>query len=328
MQDSGERDGMRKSRFRSLLSLACLVGLGCLGGGQSFATETFTLTGVTGLSLAGVFTSPYLGGLGTVDLSSNPKLPDMNVICDDFGDNSYLPEQWQVNVTTLATVESESSPSALLKWAGADSGTNGAATAVDGQTGWTLNQKVAYNAAAYLAIEILNANTATQSCVTNCQTLDKNQEDLSFALWELFASNAGTGQITTNNPTGNANWASTAHAGDNVVGTLSSGHSADLTSATNDVEAAIAAVKAPNFAGFTGTVDIYSYAVGASPVPMCGDALQTTCTDTPPQEFISVSGGTQIRVPEGSSFDSIGVYLLGGGLALFCFGRRRIFSVR
>ena len=320
---------MRRSRCGSLLNLACLVGLGCLGASQSFAdTQTFTLTGVSGLSLAGVYTSPYLGGIGAVDLTSNPKLPDMNVICDDFGDNSYLPEQWQVNQTMLADIESESSTSTILKWAGADSqGT------VDGQAGWTLDQKTAYNAAAYLTIEILNANAATLNDPSN-QTKQTTQEDLSFALWELFAPNAGTGQTTTHTPTpGNANWASAAHAGDNVVGWLTNGHgdpnaATDLTAATNDVEAAIAAVKAPSFHGFTGTVTIYSYAVGSTPPPQCGSSLDTPCTDTPPQEFISVSGGTQIRVPEGSSFDSIGVYLIGGALALLFFGRRRFLRIQ
>ncbi len=125
----------------------------------------------------------------------------------------------------------------VLKWTGANSG--GAITGVvDPSTGfayagWDLNQATAYDVAADLVVKILNAPDV------------KTQEDLSFALWELFAPDTAAAAVAP----ANAKWGGTS---DDVVDWLTSrgfsGTGSDLANATADVEAAI---KEVTTAGFT-----------------------------------------------------------------------------
>jgi hypothetical protein len=116
---------------------------------------TLTLTGVNGESLGGVYTSPYIGTIGT---NTN-----VDIICDDFAAETYFNETWTANVTNLSQLSSTSP----VQWTtGGESGSIGAGLDSEAQ---------AYTVAAYLATEILNSgNTATQ------------QEELSYALWGLF----------------------------------------------------------------------------------------------------------------------------------------------
>jgi hypothetical protein len=292
---------MKKSRLRSLSMGISLVALGCFLGSPLFAgdgSSTFFLTGTPNPVLAGVYTSPYTGGLSVA--SAGP------VICDDFGDNSFIPESWQVFETTLGQIDTESSTSSVLKWKGANS--NGSVDApISG--GWNLDQKDAYNAAALLAIEILDSSDTVLQ-----------REQLSFALWELFDANLGDAAL-------NQNWGNAAHAGDNVVGWLNANDGAnaqtDLDAATHDVLSAIQTVTNSNFAGFSGAVTFYSYDAGGLPVPQCSGS---PCSDIPPQEFISVTGGTHtLKVAEASIFDTFGLYFLAGGVGLVFLSRRKIF---
>lgn len=117
-------------------------------------TTNITLTGVAGPSLGGVYTSPYLGTVGTET--------NVAIICDDFVSDTFFNESWTAYVTNLSTI-----PSSLLRWDGGY-GWNGSA--------WTksLDQSTAYTTAALLATQILQAQDTTL------------QKDLSYALWGLF----------------------------------------------------------------------------------------------------------------------------------------------
>ena len=127
-------------------------------------TTTFTLTGVEQYQaqMGGVYTSPYVATIGGVT--------GINVICDDFADDSYVPETWTTYVTSLPTVTT-SSP---VKWTG-----SGYGSAVN----YSLSQSDAYATAAYLAIELLGTDQSTQAGRTIAG-------ELSFAMWGLFDPNA------------------------------------------------------------------------------------------------------------------------------------------
>jgi hypothetical protein len=107
----------------------------------------------SGANLAGVYTSPY-----TATISGGPTVP---VICDDFADESYVPEDWMAYVTSLSSLTPTGTDS-VLKWDGAVSAPS-------------LLQTAAYEVAAILSIDILAAPTGSQA-----------QEDYSYALWGLF----------------------------------------------------------------------------------------------------------------------------------------------
>jgi hypothetical protein len=122
-------------------------------------TVTFNLTGVgSGANLGGVYTSPYSG-----NINGASTIP---VICDDFADDSYVPESWTAYVTQLSSILSETSTDSTLKWA---SGWNGTGP----MSPQELTQVQAYGAAALLAIDILTSSGLTQ-------------EEYSYAMWELF----------------------------------------------------------------------------------------------------------------------------------------------
>jgi hypothetical protein len=155
---------MRYTMQRSWYLIVVALALMLLATGPLAAappTVTFNLTGVgSGANLGGVYTSPYAGNINGGST--------MSVICDDFADDSYVPETWTAYVTSLSSVASESTPDTYLKWLTAPSST----VTVDGLN---LTQAEAYTVAAVLAVDILNAPTGSQQ-----------QEDLSFSMWELF----------------------------------------------------------------------------------------------------------------------------------------------
>jgi hypothetical protein len=127
-------------------------------------TVTLNLTGVNGNTLGGVFTSPYFG-----NINGGPTIP---VICDDFIDDSYIPESWIAYVTQLSDISSESSTDTVLKWAGGWNGT-GSASNSPLSSSQSLTQIQAYETAAILAVDILGSSGETQ-------------QEYSFAMWELF----------------------------------------------------------------------------------------------------------------------------------------------
>jgi hypothetical protein len=257
-------------------------------------TVSFSITGVgSGGSLDGVYTSPYAG---TVNGIATP------VICDDFANTSYVPEDWTAYQTSLSSVNAGTDTPADLKWNNANS--NGA---VDGYAGWDLNQKTAYDVAAYLAIELDSSPAASTA-----------SEDLSYAMWELFDA---TGASSTN----------LNSDGDTVVSWLS-GDPTTLKNATVDVENAISEICATG-GGCTTTAGVKSvngtptvlngwsiniYTIPSGDSPTCPDNTGGVCGSAPPQEFITV--------PESSSVPGFALYLLFGGASLLFFGRRRVFK--
>lgn len=243
---------------------------------------TITLESVQGPVMGGVYTSPYYGLVGT-----NPGL--VPIICDDFADESYLPENWNANVTALSGVTgtSPATDDTTLKF---DTGT------VAGAPPIVLNQEQAYTTAAYLAVEIMEANQSTPAGA-------EQAGDLSFALWGLFDPSVLSDQ----------NGVTCSLAGG--VGCLSL---ADYDAAVTDLQNAWSAVSAEglttaNFVGSVANVQsvtIYSYAGNAT----CNGG---PCPTAPPQEFISVT------TPEASSPVLLAIDLL-GFFALVGFLRKRV----
>jgi len=163
---------MRYTTQRSWYLIVVALALMLLATGPLAAapppTVTFNLTGVgSGANLAGVYTSPYTGNINGGS--------SMGVICDDFADDSYVPETWTAYVTSLSSVAAEGSPDTILKWLTGVTPEAATETLTFGATTYTLNQAQAYTVAAVLAVDIMNAPTGSQQ-----------QQDLSFSLWELF----------------------------------------------------------------------------------------------------------------------------------------------
>jgi hypothetical protein len=150
---------MQKSWYLVVVALALMF----LATGPLAAqpTTTFNLTSAgSGANLGGVYTSPYDGTV-------SPGGPTIPVICDDYIDDSYVPEQWTAYVTSLSSLTSGTTLG-YLNWLN----TSGSTITVDG---YSLNQAKAYTVAAYLAGEILQSGVGSMA-----------QEDLSFAMWGLF----------------------------------------------------------------------------------------------------------------------------------------------
>ena len=147
---------MQKSSHLLVVISALLVLAGALSAAPPTATFLLNSAG-SGANLAGVYTSPYTG-----QINGGPTIP---VICDDFADDSYVPEQWTAYQTALSSVVS-GTPDTYLRWLN----TAGATVTINGST---LNQAQAYAVAAVLAFDILQSSGVAQ-------------EDYSFAMWELF----------------------------------------------------------------------------------------------------------------------------------------------
>lgn len=212
---------------------------------QQTATVSMSSYG-SGANLAGFYTSPYTG---TIDGG-----PVIDVICDDFADNSYVPEEWTAYVTPMSSLTSGTTDTDL-NWVN----TPGATITVDGQT---LDQSQAYSVAAVLAIEILESPSASQA-----------QEDLSYALWGLFY------------PTG------TSSDPGAFTALIDAGDLTDLSNAETYLNNAVTYVLNPaNSATVQADVDeatIYSYDPSANPDgPVCGNG---PCASSPPQELITIS---------------------------------------
>jgi hypothetical protein len=219
-------------------------------------TTTFNLTGVgSGANLAGVYTSPYSGTV-------SPGTPTIPVICDDFADDSYVPEQWTANVTSLSSL-TPGTPDTILKWLTGANGESATETLTLNGASYTLNQAQAYTVAAVLAVEILSSGAGPA------------QEDLSYAMWGLFDPTGTTNDLP--NDLGAFTWLQYY------------GYNSDETIAVNDLQTAIKYVAANNLGpGNYANVTIYSYDTlgGANPNgPTCNGG---TCPNSPPQEFIAV----------------------------------------
>lgn len=130
-------------------------------------TVTFNLTGVSGGVLSGVYTSPYYA---TITPTGGGPSISTSVICDDFADDTFIPETWTANVTDLSSL---TTPSSTVYWS------QGLDLSTGSVFGGSLNQAQAYTTAAYLAVELL------ASPIGSLQA-----GELSFAMWGLFDPNA------------------------------------------------------------------------------------------------------------------------------------------
>jgi hypothetical protein len=232
-----------KHSYRAFWHLAAAAAALLLAASSGFATQTalFNLTGVgSGNVLGGVYTSPYAG-----DINNGSTIP---VICDDFADESYVPETWTADVTSLSTVLTEGSGTdSTLRWS---SGWNG--TGAMAPQPLELDQSQAYSAAAILAIEILNSSGTLQ-------------EEYSFAMWELFDPTDASSALPSGDQSLVAGMVQAA-ATDALNGTINGGSLSSYLSNYN--------------------VTIYSYSSALNPNgPSCGGG---PCPMSPPQEFISV----------------------------------------
>jgi len=275
---------LRKSLHLSVAALAIVILSGSALAQTTPPTTTFYLDdpGPTGANLAGVYTSPYLG---QVNYPTSAIVP---VICDDFADESFVPEEWTAFVTSLSQVESGSygTPDNYLKFGDTTSNpsTSGLVLGSDSVTGsWSLTQDQAYDAAAILAIDILNSSGTTQ-------------QYYSFAMWALFESSSAIGDLNeySVNPTIVEQYLNTA------IGDVTN------PNATIDGETVSAYLSGYN-------VTIYSYDTGAT----CPGQAGGVCASTPPQEFITVTA------PEASTPVLLAVDLL-GFIALMGFLRKRM----
>lgn len=275
--------------YRGLAAVLFFAVTGILGA----QTTTITLEGVEGPSLGGVYTSPYYGTIG----SSSTFVP---IICDDFSDESYLPESWTAYVNPLSNITGGDPTPANNTEVKFTAGT------VPGTTPVSLDQEQAYTTAAYLVYELLQVNQTLQP---------ETAEDLSYALWGLLTPSAFTDQ------TNGAGGTCTLAGG---VGCIPAG---DLAAAESDVESAWSTVQSmglttSNFVGKVANVEsvtIYTFDPGGPGVnglnPNCGGS---PCATAPPQEFISIT------TPEASAPILFGADLLGlAGLVMF-LRRRRI----
>jgi hypothetical protein len=239
----------------------------------------------SGENLAGVYTSPYYG-----TINGGSTVP---VICDDFADESFVPEEWTANVTNLSSLSS-STVDANLKWGTSATGTSNDVNGSDPVSGtWNLTQAAAYDVAALLAIDILE-----NSGPANAQT----QEDLSFAMWGLFDSSAAFGALAGLPDQANAE--NDLSAAFSQYNTLTS--NGDLSS----------------YISSFGTVTIYSYVSPSNGgmTPLCGSPLVGCAANgyqLPPQEFITVTA------PEASTPVLLAIDLL-GLMALVGFFRKRM----
>ncbi len=281
---------MRQEIRRRLVSLArlgpALVVSAAIGFAQT-PTTTFDLTGIQGVQgeqgyvLAGAYTSPYLAEIGGSTVGTN-------VICDDFWDNSYIPEEWNAYVTQLSQVPAgndtpDNVPSAAagddttLKWSGAT-----VTNATTGQT-LTLDQQEAYEVAALLSIDILDVSPMGVGAAID-----------SYALWGLF------------DPSGNGNSSDLG-----AFGTLSqAGLTSDLSQAETILWNAAETVESEGAAALNGaTATIYSFA----------SCISSNCSaGNPPQEFIVVN------MPEPSSVAILGADLLAVAALAFFLRRRMV----
>lgn len=135
------------------ISLAFVAALCCFAPSVRADTANMQLTSAGPYTMANVYVGPYTANINGV---STP------VICDDFYDDSFVPEWWTATVYTPPNYSSTR---------------NATNTNIPHLTGTALTQ--AYNEVGYLAVQLLNA--------ANAPTPDQNKiGEIDFALWSVF----------------------------------------------------------------------------------------------------------------------------------------------
>jgi hypothetical protein len=280
---------MRKAIWRGLVSRAWLglafLATAAIGFAQS--PENFDLYGIQGQQglqgtvMAGVYTSPYLAYI-------NDSTVGTNVICDDYSDDSYVPEDWDTYATQLSQLNS-SSPVEFQPSLVNQSPCGTACQAYPSSIGYSLGEDTAYMTEAILAEELLAQPMGSVTA-----------GELSFAMWDLFDPQAFTD--LENEGAGTYNGAS--YTGSQLEG-----------AANTYLQAAITLAKGDNLSEFSN-VTIYTYDPAVA--PSCSGS---PCPSAPPQEFIAVS-----NMPEPSSVAILGADLLAVAGLVFFFRRRLVRS--
>jgi len=236
----------------------------------------------------GVYVDPYQATVNGT--------PNTNVICDDWANNTYLNEEWNVNVTMASSTLSSNTP---MFTGTRPSGITIGTTTYSNYS--NLSQAQLYDALAYLAHELLN-NPSVAS----------NQVDYSFAMWELDYAATRNGNYGVTDPSNPYTFLST-----------SSNYSGEQGYVTTDI------LNALNQAIGGSPYDDSKWEI-LSP----GSCL-SGCQTTPPQEFLVYTGGNGNGVgggppsaPESSATLVFGADMLGLlGLA-FVFRRRLLRTIQ
>jgi hypothetical protein len=152
---------MMNSLFRKYWGLTVVALLCCAP--VAFGQQTLTLT-------SGVYSNPSMDGVytGAYPFTSTVSgLPStISAVCDDFNDEIYVGETWQVTVTALSSLSNSVSSGGVLFGGGSD------------PTYAPLGQLQLYEEAAWL----------TNAMLTNPGTYSTS--DYSFAIWELMSPSA------------------------------------------------------------------------------------------------------------------------------------------
>jgi hypothetical protein len=146
----------------SILAVLILMGINARAG-------TFTLTGpgsngtVTENNGTGVYVGPYVA---TVDGVAN-----VQVVCDDFADETFINESWTTNTTNFSSTGLSSSTNEYYS-----GGTNGG----------SLTQLQAYQQVAWLSEQLMNPSNTTATDAA-----------IQLAIWQIFDSST-LSNFTTN----------------------------------------------------------------------------------------------------------------------------------
>jgi len=138
------------------ISIAIAMGMCCYAPNLLADTASMQMTSAGPYTMANVYVGPYTANINGV---STP------VICDDFFDDSWIPQWWTANVYTPPNYSTTRDQQE------------------SGLTGTALTQ--AYNEVGYLAVQLLNATGAPTPNATTIGEID-------FALWSVFDPNALT----------------------------------------------------------------------------------------------------------------------------------------
>lgn len=169
-------------QIKTLMLLGCVFAAPLVA--QAVPTSgsivSMELTGVTGTSMGGYYTSPYFASVGPSGLTSASQFTSSNsfstpILCDDFLTDVGVGLIWQATVTDMSALSGISSPLGTLKF---DTG------------GTASKQQQAYMAEAWLAEDILGVNQSTTAGQTQAA-------ELSYAMWEIFDPSGALSGLTS-----------------------------------------------------------------------------------------------------------------------------------
>jgi len=152
-----------------LVAILCCASL-------AVAQDTFTLTGANpgGYTNGDVYVSPYTA---TITNSTGDEIYSGDVICDDFFDDVSVGEDWIVTPSPASSV----SPDGLF---------TGSVTWPDTPLGTTYTNQQAYDAVAWLAVQLLSLPPSSPN-------LSAEEGAYSFAIWTIFDPSAISSYVPT-----------------------------------------------------------------------------------------------------------------------------------